>query len=64
MEAYQRRVVDEKTELDAKHSKLVAFIESNPAFASLPSEDQQLLCGQAQVMKEYSQILANRIARF
>lgn len=38
LQPHQQRVVDEKTELDDKRTKLKAFIEGNAIFAGLPEE--------------------------
>ena len=63
MAPHQQRVVDEKTELDAKREKLVAF-GGTAIFASLPQEEQERLDRQASCMTEYSEILGERIAAF
>lgn len=60
MEAYQERVVAEKKELDERHSKLKAFLETS-VFCALPSQERQLLREQAEVMRQYSDILTRRI---
>jgi hypothetical protein len=67
MQAYQQRVVDEKKDLDHKLEKLDAFLttaQSGGLFDSLPQEDKTLLQHQGVAMREYSQILKKRIARF
>lgn len=63
MQAHQQRVVDEKTELDGKLTKLTAFYDT-PVFAGLDKEEQNRLTRQGQVMSEYSDILGQRIAAF
>lgn len=63
MQPYQQRVVDEKTELDAKLEKLAAFIQSD-AFRMLNVHEADLLKEQHMAMKCYSRILAERIAAF
>lgn len=63
MQPHQQRVVDEKTELDEKLEKLSAFF-GNPIFTSLPDVEQNRLNRQKVVMKEYSDILGERIAAF
>ena len=63
MAPHQQRVVDEKNELDEKLTKLVAFF-SNPLWATLPSDEQARLSRQSEVMREYSDILGERIAAF
>lgn len=65
MEAWQERVVSERSELNTKLSALSAFISrQNPAFVSLSAEDQDILRRQRDAMLEYSDILAERIERF
>jgi hypothetical protein len=66
LQPHQQRVVDEKTELDSKLEKLLAFIGagSGPIFSKLVGEEQQRLTTQARIMREYSDILADRIAAF
>jgi hypothetical protein len=61
---HQQRVVDEKNELQDKHSKLGAFILDNPIFNTLDSEEQEDLRSQNDVMGEYLDILERRISRF
>ncbi len=63
MQAHQERVVIEKKELDEKLEKLLAFIGagSGPVFSKLVTEEQERLTTQARIMKEYSDILADRI---
>jgi hypothetical protein len=63
MEAFQQRVVDEKTELDAKLAKLTPFTESK-TFASLPEPERTRLLRQENIMKRYSEVLGERIAAF
>lgn len=63
MQPHQQRVIDEKTELDAKLEKLRPFF-SNPVFAGLPQEEQDRLSQQETVMTKYSAILGERIAAF
>lgn len=64
MMPHQERVVVEKKELDDKLDKLGIFIDCNPTFCVLLSEDKNLLRMQRSVMKDYSKILGQRIARF
>lgn len=63
MKPYQQRVIDEKTELDERLSKLEAFRETD-AWDQLPDEDQDLLINQTVIMHQYSEVLERRIARF
>ena len=66
MQPHQERVVIEKKELDEKLEKLLAFIGagSGPIFSKLITEEQERLTTQARIMKEYSDILADRINAF
>ena len=65
MQTYQQRVIDEKTELDEKITKLRAFF-TNPiyAYATLPIEEQERMDKQLQYMISYSEVLEERIAAF
>lgn len=64
MSPYQKRVIDEKNDLDDKLEKLEQFIETNAGFQDLAIFDQELLNLQCTHMQEYSQILGQRINRF
>lgn len=61
---YQRRVIDEKAELDERLTKLVAFIEGSPVFSGLDADEQWRLGRQREAMDGYSRILGERIAAF
>lgn len=63
MQDFQKRVVDEKTELDEKREKLGAF-KNTAAFARLPWQEQERLNTQAHIMTMYSAVLGERIAAF
>lgn len=63
MADYQDRVIVEKRELDAKHSKLAEFIGGN-VYPTLVKADRELLVEQFDLMKRYSDVLADRIAHF
>jgi hypothetical protein len=63
MQAHQQRVVDEKRELDAKISKLVAFYDTT-VYAGLDETERVRLSRQGQIMSEYSDVLGERIAAF
>lgn len=63
MQPHQQRVIDEKTALDDKLSKLTLFIGGD-IFFSLPNAEQDRLKRQSRVMDEYSGILAERIEVF
>lgn len=60
---HQARVVDEKTDLDEKLSKLQGFFATD-LFKSLPDEGRDLLVTQLGLMQAYSEVLAQRIDRF
>lgn len=62
---HQQRVVQEKEELDEKLSKLSAFIDSPNFTITVKDENEiaRLVC-QEEIMKDYSEILAERIASF
>lgn len=63
MEDYQQRVLDEKTELDAKIQKLEVFL-STPIFDNMPRTARELLIIQYAYMGNYSTILSQRIVLF
>lgn len=63
MQKYQQRVIDEKTELDAKRENLGAFKNTN-FFVELPWQEQERLNTQAHLMTAYSAVLGARIAAF
>lgn len=63
MKPHEQHVVDEKTELDSKISKLIPFLRSDTCLA-LPFDERSRLKRQAEVMQEYSSILNERIAAF
>ena len=64
MEPYQQRVVDEKNELEDKLGKLIEFIEESPTFPRLPDDEKNRLRRQKDSMKNYSDVLEERIAAF
>lgn len=61
MEDYQKRIVDEKKELDHRINRLSAFLNGD-AFSRLSAGEQRLLHLQCKAMEEYSSILNDRIA--
>lgn len=61
---HQQRVVDEKSELDDKLTKLIAFIGESPIYKTLDPVEQELLKLQGDTMGCYSDILGKRIAAF
>ena len=64
MQDFQQRVVDEKAELDDKLAKLVKFIEGSDIFKTIPEAEQTRLVRQAGFMRQYSDVLKERIAAF
>jgi hypothetical protein len=63
MEAYQGRVVTEIGELKDKREKLATFIGGN-TFNKLPTDEQQRLRRQFDIMIEYEGVLQERIDHF
>lgn len=63
MQPHQKRVIDEKKELDAKIEALTHFI-GTPTYHSITHQDQFLLRRQLVSMSEYSAILRERIDLF
>jgi hypothetical protein len=60
---FQKRVVDEKHELDAKLVKLLQFT-LGATFGTLPVAEQERLARQAVAMEAYSAVLEERIFAF
>jgi hypothetical protein len=63
MAPHQQRVIDEKTELDDKREKLLAFFNTD-LFRGLDQAEKDRLRTQHGVMGVYSEILHQRIAAF
>ena len=63
MKPYQQRVVNERTELEEKLTKLNVFI-ADGVFEGLPEEERLRLARQAVAMKDYLDVLNERIAAF
>ncbi len=63
LQPHEQRVVDERTDLIEKITKLHAFFKTE-IFENLQEEDQELLEEQVQLMMNYSDILLKRINRF
>lgn len=61
---HEMRVMQEKTELDAKRLALRDFMEDRSKFYKLDAVDQELLINQLAAMNGYSSCLGQRIARF
>lgn len=64
MEDFQKRVIEEKEELDAKLERLSLFIKADPIFLVLSMQEQCLMKQQETLMSAYSVILAARIGCF
>lgn len=64
LQPHQRRVVNEKAELDTKANALSNFIGTSPTFDTLDPAEQERLKEQNDVMWQYSEILGARIAAF
>lgn len=60
---HQQRVIGEKAVLDQKKGLLLSFIGTD-RYLGLPNDEQNRLHDQYDVMHEYSEILAARIAAF
>lgn len=63
IQPHQQRVIEEKLELDERRTKLNNFFD-NSIFKDLSLGEQERLKHQAEVMTEYSSILAERIEAF
>ena len=63
LQPHEQRVVDERTDLIEKITKLHAFFKTE-IFDNLQEEDQNLLEEQVQLMMNYSDVLLKRINRF
>jgi hypothetical protein len=64
MEDYQQRVMQEKAELDRKAKALSEFIGNNPAFDAIDPDEQERMKVQNDIMRQYSEVLGERIASF
>lgn len=63
LQPYQRRVVDEKVDLDVKLTLLNSFLIS-PRFQAVDEEELGRLRRQASAMQVYSDVLKERIEAF
>lgn len=63
MPPHQRRVINERAEVEDRLDKLTAFL-TTPTFEALPVEEQDRLVRQSGVMVQLSDVLAERIAAF
>ena len=62
MEGFEKRLKEERDDLEKKIAKLLMFIKTDK-FNSLPEEDQFLLDVQSSCMESYLTILEQRIKR-
>jgi len=62
-EPHQKRVIDEKTELDDKLTKLIGFFDTG-IFKGLSEDEQRRLHEQSDHMTNYSAVLGARISAF
>lgn len=64
MEDWQQRVLQEKAQLDAKLRKLTEFLNARLGKKILSERQESLLRRQRDAMREYSDILDERIKEF
>jgi hypothetical protein len=64
MPPYQKRVLDEKEQLDERIEKLEGYLDDTDRVAKLSPDEQELLGRQLSAMQEYSAILEERISLF
>jgi len=60
---FQARVLEEKQELDGRLARLDAFLRS-PNAAQLEQAEAARMDRQAEIMRQYSAVLSERIAAF
>lgn len=60
---HQRRVVDEKAELDGRLNRLTAFI-ADPVFQTVGADEADRLLKQHALMSQLSEVLGQRINAF
>lgn len=63
MEPHQKRVLEEKEELDGRITKLSDF-SNGSIFPTLPADEQLRLKRQFSIMRDYSSTLGDRINAF
>ena len=63
LKPHERRVLDEKLELDARLERLTAFFGTQ-MYTALPERERLLMWRQATHMKAYSDVLGERIDLF
>lgn len=64
LQAFQKRVVDEKQQLDIRIQSLKVFINHSNAYKSVSVDEQLRLGEQLRYMEKYSGVLGDRIAAF
>lgn len=64
LEPFQRRVVDERRELDKKQKALAKFIGSKTFDTLVSVDEQKRLIRQNSIMVQYSEVLGERIRNF
>mgnify|MGYP001605334382 FL=1 len=64
MQDFQKRVIEEKKELDIKIEKLDGFIRCNSTYKTLVQVGRMRLLEQLEAMRWYTRILGERIAAF
>jgi hypothetical protein len=64
MQPYQKRVVEEKEQLDEKIKKLQFFIVEGDIFPNLPTTEKRRLHDQLEIMRRLSMVLLERIEAF
>lgn len=58
---FSTRLIAERDALDTRYDKLAHFINGDPAFVVLPTEQRRLLVAQHRLMGDYLEILNQRI---
>jgi len=61
---YQKRVIEEKSELNKKIKDLDNFINVSDIFKTIDKYEQIRIVTQLRIMEAYSEILTNRIDNF
>ncbi len=61
MEAYVKRMMEEKIQLKERIDRLNIFIFVDPIYADLSQENKDLLCEQLLHMEKYFDVLSQRI---
>ena len=64
MQPHQQRVLEERAELQDRIEKLGRFITIDPTFGTLPQRERDLLATQLVVMRQYFDILTERMKGF